>query len=155
MSNVTCMTRIKSLPKLRITHQREQIDFKQVRQMLKDSYWVPGIGLKRVRDLAGYSYLVAALIDMKGRVYAYGRVVSDGSRFAYLADVIVQAEYRGLGLGKRLVASLLNHRRLTKVDQWLLQTQDAHQLYEGFGFHALEFPERVMVRRRHDKSAQG
>lgn len=147
------MIRVKALPKLRITHRCEQIDFKQVRIMLKDSYWVPGIDLKRVRELAGHSFLVAALIDARGRVYAYARVVSDGSRFAYLADVIVHPEYRGQGLGKRVVASLLNHRRLVKVDQWLLQTRDAHPLYASFGFHALEFPERVMVRRRHDKKA--
>jgi N-acetylglutamate synthase-like GNAT family acetyltransferase len=138
-------------PKVRITHRRESIDFKQVRLMLKDSYWVPGISLRRVRGLADHSFLVAALVDNKAKVYAYARVVSDGSRFAYLADVIVHPEYRGQGLGKRVVASLLNHRRLVDVDQWLLQTRDAHKLYDGFGFHALEFPERVMVRRKRDK----
>jgi GNAT superfamily N-acetyltransferase len=138
-------------PKLHITHKLENIDFKQVRLMLKDSYWVPGITLKRVRDLASHSFLVAALVSSKARVYAYARAVSDGSRFAYLADVMVHPEYRSQGLGKRVVASLLNHRRLVDVDQWLLQTRDAHKLYESFGFHALEFPERVMVRRKGEK----
>jgi N-acetylglutamate synthase-like GNAT family acetyltransferase len=141
---------MQEMPKLRITHDLKRIDLKQVQAMLKDSYWVPGIALKRVRLIARNSFLVAALIDKDGRVYAYGRAVSDGSRFAYMADIIVHPDWRGRGLGKRLVASLLEHRSLRDVDGWLLQTQDAHTLYHGFGFGSPPFPERILVRTKVD-----
>lgn len=139
---------INVLPKLTLTFNRDRIDFKQVRAFLKDSYWVPGIDLKRVKLLAKNSFLVAALIDSKGQVYAYARAVSDGSRFAYMADVIVDPTWRGQGLGKRIVRALLEHPKLCEVDGWLLQTQDAHTLYQGFGFGPPPFPERIMVRRK-------
>ncbi len=137
---------------MKITHQLASIDFRQVRALLAESYWVPGISLARVRKLAANSFLVAAILDSKKKVLAYGRVVSDGSRFAYLADVIVHPDHRGQGLGKKVVSALLHHRRLQEVDQWLLQTRDAHSLYADFGFHGMEFPERVMTRRKGEGS---
>jgi GNAT superfamily N-acetyltransferase len=52
----------------------------------------------------------------------------------YLADVYVLEEHRGRGLGKQLVEEMID--RGPYADRpWLLHTQDAHELYRGFGFH--------------------
>jgi GNAT superfamily N-acetyltransferase len=67
-----------------------------------------------------------------GRQVGFARVHSDG-RLAYLADVYVLPEHRGLGLGVELVRAAVDegpHRGL----RWLLHTNDAHRLYEKFGF---------------------
>jgi N-acetylglutamate synthase-like GNAT family acetyltransferase len=91
--------------------------------------------------------LVAAIVGDENQVLAYARVVSDGSRVAYLADVIVHPDHRGVGLGQKVVGALMKHRSLRKIDLWLLLTKDAHGLYRKFGFHAMENPERLMVLR--------
>lgn len=39
----------------------------------------------------------------------FTRVVGDGERFAYLADVFILPGYRGLGLGKQVVVTTLAH----------------------------------------------
>ncbi|WP_316846650.1 GNAT family N-acetyltransferase [Pedobacter psychrodurus] len=41
-------------------------------------------------------------------IIAFGRVIGDGRYYAMLADIIVDPEYQGQGLGKYLVSSLNN-----------------------------------------------
>jgi GNAT superfamily N-acetyltransferase len=77
----------------------------------------------------------------------FARVVTDGGRLAYLADVFVVPDERGKGLGEWLVATVLEHPELGDIDMWLLGTADAHALYERFGFVKAEAG-RYMIRRR-------
>ena len=73
----------------------------------------------------------------------FGRAITDYATFAYLADIVIDEEYRKRGLGKWLTATLVNHEQLQDI-QVLLRTQDAHTLYERFGFERKE----MMVRDR-------
>jgi ribosomal protein S18 acetylase RimI-like enzyme len=41
----------------------------------------------------------------------FARVVTDYSTFGYLADVIIDKEYRGRGLGKWFVETIVNDER--------------------------------------------
>ncbi|TIW43726.1 MAG: GNAT family N-acetyltransferase, partial [Mesorhizobium sp.] len=53
---------------------------------------------------------------------------------AYLADVIIWPEYRGQGIGTRLVQALIDHPDCKTVTHWSLSTNDAHAVYEKLGF---------------------
>ena len=75
---------------------------------------------------------------------AFARVVTDYVRFAHLLDVFVLKEFRGRGLGKRLMNSILSHPELRTIMRFTLGTQDAHGLYAQFGFTAPANPERQM-----------
>lgn len=68
-----------------------------------------------------------------GRQVGFARAVSDGVAFAYLADVFVLPEARGTGLGKELVATMID-RGPGAGFRWTLHTADAHGLYNKFGF---------------------
>jgi GNAT superfamily N-acetyltransferase len=74
------------------------------------------------------------------------RVVSDYSIFAYLCDVFIHEDYRGHGLGRWLIQTVMEHPDLKEVRRWLLVTNDAHRLYKGFGFTSIEDPEHWMQR---------
>lgn len=74
----------------------------------------------------------------------FARVVTDYATFAYLGDVYILEEFRGNGLSKRLMETIINHPDLQNFRRWILATKDAHTLYEKFGFSALKFPERWM-----------
>ncbi|MGI8495083.1 MAG: GNAT family N-acetyltransferase [Pyrinomonadaceae bacterium] len=74
----------------------------------------------------------------------FARVVSDHATFAYLGDVYVLEEFRGKGVSKWLMKIIIEHPDLQNLRRWILATKDAHTLYEQFGFHALNFPERWM-----------
>ena len=70
------------------------------------------------------------------------RVISDYTTFAYLCDVFVHEDYRGNGVGKWLVETILAHPDLQGLRRWMLATQDAHGLYKQYGFASLVNIER-------------
>lgn len=72
-----------------------------------------------------------------GEMVGFARVVSDGVSFAYLADVFVLPSARGAGLGKAVVAALLDDERAARM-RWTLFTGDAHELYRKYGFDATD-----------------
>ncbi|WP_306455063.1 GNAT family N-acetyltransferase [Paenibacillus dakarensis] len=61
-----------------------------------------------------------------------------------MCDVVIDEMYRGKGIGKRLVESVIQHDDLKNLSGFL-GTADAHQLYEQYGF--MRKAERFMVRR--------
>lgn len=70
--------------------------------------------------------------------------MTDYATFAYLGDVFILREFRGRGLSKWLMETIINHPDLQGFRRWILATKDAHALYEKFGFTALKFPARWM-----------
>jgi GNAT superfamily N-acetyltransferase len=74
----------------------------------------------------------------------FARVVTDYATFAYLGDVYILEEFRGLGLSKWLMETIVNHPELQGFRRWVLATKDAHTLYEKYGFTPLKHPERWM-----------
>jgi N-acetylglutamate synthase-like GNAT family acetyltransferase len=81
-----------------------------------------------------------------GQLVAFARVITDKATFAYLADVFVVPEYRGHGLGKRLVEGILTDPDLQNLRRFLLFTLDAHGLYAQYGFVPVTYTDRVMER---------
>ena len=63
----------------------------------------------------------------------FARAISDGVGYAYLADVFIDKDHRGQGLGVELVDTMID-RGPGATFRWTLHTSDAHGLYERFGF---------------------
>ena len=60
-------------------------------------------------------------------------------------DVFVVPEFRGRGISKALMRTILAHSDLQNLRVFLLATRDAHGLYKEFGFRPLAEPERMMA----------
>jgi len=110
----------------------------------EESYWTPGIARELVERAIANSLCFGAY--SAGGQVAFARVVTDSVGFAYLADVLVLREWRGRGIGKRLLGFVFADPRLQNMRRFLLATRDAHTLYEQFGFTALSNPQRFMER---------
>lgn len=114
-----------------------RIDLPYVHAFLRDeSYWVPGISEERVRGCCARSLCVGAYRG--SQQVGFGRAITDTTRFAYLADIFVDREQRGQGLGRALVEFLLRHPDVAGVARVLLGTRDAHALYRKYGFEDVE-----------------
>jgi len=134
------------------------MDFGRVHAWLTASYWVPGITRETVEREARNSALVIGAFAADGLQIGYARVISDKSRIAYLADVVVEEAYRGRGVGRAMVQYALGHAELAAVRTWALATRDAHGVYAPLGFRPItdpqSMPERWMVLRRPPPAAQ-
>src|SRR5204862_202735 len=78
------------------------------------------------------------------RLAARPGVVTDRATFAYLVDVYVLEAYRGCGLGRWLVSTILAHPELQGLRRWMLATRDARDYYRPLGFSDLAHPDWLM-----------
>jgi len=97
-------------------------------------------------QLASAWRVVGVYETAAGRQVGFARAISDGVAYAYLADVFILPDARGAGLGKELVATMIDHGPGASF-RWTLHTADAHGLYRQYGFAApdetyLERPRR-------------
>ena len=97
-------------------------------------------------QLASAWRVVGVYETAAGRQVGFARAISDGVAYAYLADVFILPDARGAGLGKELVATMID-RGPGASFRWTLHTADAHGLYRQYGFAApdetyLERPRR-------------
>ena len=129
---------------IEFSDELERIDFARVTALLADEYWCTGIQQGEVVCGAQNSTLVVGAY-LEGELVGYLRVVSDRTRFAYIADVVVDERYQKQGIGQGMVRYAMEHERLKLVFQWLLTTSTAHGVYEKVGFKALERPENWMI----------
>ena len=111
---------------------------------LKRAYWANTRPRERTEQAISNS-LVFGLYDGTKQI-GLARVVSDYSVFAYLCDVFIHEDYRTHGLGKWLIQTVMAHPDLREVRRWLLATNDAHGLYQQFGFKGIEDPKLWMQR---------
>jgi len=125
------------------------VDVKTVHNYLStQSYWAKGIPLNIVQKSIANSLCFGVYKD--GKQAGFARWVTDKSTFAYLCDVYVEEEFRGLGLAKKLMSLMLFHPDLQGLRTYSLATLDAHNLYAQFGFKPLSAPEKLMEIRVHD-----
>ena len=115
-----------------ITTDSDRADVDAVHAYLTRSYWAAGIP-KEVVAKAVANSLCFSLFH-RGAQIGFARVVTDRATFAYLCDVYVLEDCRGLGLGKRLVQEVTSHPDLAGVRRFVLVTRDAQSLYEPFAF---------------------
>ena len=127
---------------LTISTDSSRLDLDAIYEMLSRAYWAKG----RTREIIARSTqnsLVFGVYDGLRQV-GLARVVSDYATFAWLCDVFIHESYRGRGIGKWLVETVLAHPDLLGLRRFLLATGDAHGLYQQYGFHGLKEPEKWM-----------
>ena len=114
--------------------------------LCNESYWAKDRSLELVRMSMDNS-LCFGLFDGDRQV-GFGRVATDFVVFAWLMDLFIDPGYRGRGLGKYIVKEIVEHPELQQVNGIGLRTEDAHQLYEEFGFERISRPETWMLRKK-------
>jgi GNAT superfamily N-acetyltransferase len=125
-----------------ISIDKYKLDLPYIHKFLTASYWAENIPIGTVRKSIEGSICFG--VYHENRQIGFARVVSDLATFAYLADVFIDEEYRGLGLSKRLMQIILSHPDLQGLRRFLLATRDAHGLYAQFGFVPLTNVDRWM-----------
>ena len=130
-----------------ISTDSSRLDMNAVYDFLSRSYWAK-TRPREYTDAAFANSLVFGIYNEGGNMVGMSRVVTDFCIVAYLCDVFIDEAARGHGLGKWLMQSMLDHPNLKHVRRWLLATDDAHGLYQQFGFVPLTEVEKWMQRLR-------
>ena len=130
------------LSEFTISTDQTKLDLDMICNFLQSAYWANQRSRKTVLKSLEHS-LCFGLYHHEQQI-GMVRVISDFATFAYLCDVFVIKDYRGRGLGKYLMQTVLEYPELTGLRRVLLATKDAHGLYSQFGFDTLVAPNRWM-----------
>jgi GNAT superfamily N-acetyltransferase len=126
-----------------ISTDREKLQKDLIHRFLvEESYWAAGRTFEQT--LAAIENSLCFGLYRGDQQIGFARVVTDHATFAYVGDVFVINTFRGQGLSKWLMQTILEHPSLQGLRRWLLATRDAHGLYAQFGFVPLVNPDRWM-----------
>ena len=114
-----------------ISDDKGKLQIEKITQMLNNSYWAEN----RTKDVIEKSIENSICIGVydNDKQIGFARCVTDYATVYWLADVIIDPDYRKQGIGKALVEFVINHDEL-KGCFGVLATRDAHGLYEQYGF---------------------
>lgn len=117
------------------SHAIDDMDWKELSALFDAC---PPMGNKGAADLAtafGNSMFRCFVRD-DGRLVGVGRALADGVYVSYIGDIAVHPGYRGIGLGKQIVADLLRrsegHKKIL-----LYSVPGSEALYRKFGFRRM------------------
>ena len=126
-----------------ISTEKARLDITAIHHFLStQAYWSLNIPLSRVEDAIAHSLNFG--LYLKEQQIGYARVISDFASIAYLGDVYVLPDFRGQGLSKWLMKTIMEYPELQGLRRWILSTADAHGLYKQFGWKPVAYPDRWM-----------
>jgi N-acetylglutamate synthase-like GNAT family acetyltransferase len=119
---------------LRFCDRSEDIDIPQLQELLnRSAFWAID---RRVEDLQiaiDRSEPVVSVWD-EDKLIGFARATSDGIYRAAIWDVAIDPDYQRLGLGRRLVETVLAHPYIQRVERVYLFTTHHQRFYEQLGF---------------------
>ena len=116
-----------------ISTSKDKLDIDAIHEFLSTkAYWCLDIPKEMVAIAIQHS-LCFGVYDNQKQI-GFARIITDFSTIAYLGDVYILEAYRGLGLSKWLMETVMEHPNLQGLRRWILLTGDAHELYRKFGW---------------------
>ncbi len=126
-----------------ISTDKTKLNIESVIALLKQTYWASERTeeaiIKSIENSICYG--VYESDDLVG----FGRVVTDYSTVFWICDIIIDENYRGKNLGKKIVEKIMATKEFDGL-LGILATKDAHGLYEQYGF--VKEPEKFMMKKR-------
>ena len=126
-----------------ITTDRHKLDITVIHEFLStQSHWAKDIPMETVRKSIEHSLNFG--LFHKDHQVGYARLITDFATIAYLGDVFILPDYRGQGLSKWLIETVMSYPDVQGLRRWMLLTSDAHGLYEKVGWKRVAKPELYM-----------
>jgi predicted GNAT family N-acyltransferase len=129
----------------------DRLDARHIRdlhRLYRGEWWTKGRTLdEATRVVEGSDFVFAFVHRSDDRLAAFARVVTDRVFKALIFDVIVAPPCRGHGLGRALMARIIDHPVIGRVRHLELYCRpELKSYYEQWGFSA-ELPEVNFMRR--------
>jgi GNAT superfamily N-acetyltransferase len=118
-----------------LSDDKQRLDLDAVMGLLARSYWAKDRPRSVMEKAIRHSVCLG--LYYRGHLAGFARAVTDHATFTWICDVILHPDHRGRGLGKWMMECYLKHPELQTVS-YHLRTEDAHGLYEQFGFRRVE-----------------
>lgn len=129
----------------------EKVDFRQLQELFRISaFWAKERNIEDLQVAIANSNPVITVWD-GNRLIGHARATSDVVYRATIWDVVIHSDYRGSGLGRKLVQTVLAHPRVCNVERIYLMTTHQQQFYQQIGFEINSTTTMVLHGDRHSK----
>lgn len=125
-----------------ISTDRTRLELGAIHDFLKSSYWAKGISRAAVEKSIANSFCFGVYEGEKQ--VGFARVITDFVSFAYVCDFFIFEPYRGRGLAKWLITTILECPEIAKLRRRCIVTHEAHGLYRQMGFMSAKRPEAYL-----------
>jgi N-acetylglutamate synthase-like GNAT family acetyltransferase len=119
---------------IRFCDRHADLDFYKLQALLnKSAFWAVDRRIEDLKIAVDRSEPVISAWDEE-KLIGFARATSDGIYRATIFDVVVDPDYRRLGLGRKLVEIILGHPCMVQVEKIYLMTTNQQSFYERLGF---------------------
>jgi ribosomal protein S18 acetylase RimI-like enzyme len=119
---------------IRFCDRSADLDLYQLQTLLnKSAFWAIDRRIEDLEIAISRSEPVVSAWDEE-KLIGFARAVSDGIYRATIFDVVVDCDYQRLGLGRKLVETVLAHPCMKRVERIYLTTTHQQSFYERLGF---------------------
>ena len=108
----------------------DKVDFRQLQELFRISaFWANERNIEDLQIAIANSNPVITVWD-GNRLIGHARATSDVVYRATIWDVVIHSNYRGSGLGRKLVQTVLAHPRVCNVERVYLMTTHQQEFYQ-------------------------
>lgn len=118
-----------------------RVNSRELVHLYKDAgWWKPGYSERAscINSLVRNSFCFAGAFYKK-RLVGMGRSLSDGAGDAYIQDVTVLSGFRGMGVGRKIIITIVDYLRRRGID-WigLIAKPGLERFYRELGFRQMK-----------------
>jgi ribosomal protein S18 acetylase RimI-like enzyme len=114
-----------------ISKNKKLLQIDRICELLKTTYWANE--RKKETILKSIENSICYGVYCDNVQVGFARVITDYVTNFYICDVIIDEKFQKMGLGKKLIKEICKDNDSESL-LGLLITDDAHSLYEKFGF---------------------
>lgn len=119
---------------IRFSDRKADIDLHQLQALFnKSAFWAIDRQIEDLQIAIDRSEPVISVWDENNTI-GFARATSDGVYRATIWDVIIDPDYQRLGLGRKLVETVLDYPCMKRVERIYLSTTHQQNFYERLGF---------------------
>jgi N-acetylglutamate synthase-like GNAT family acetyltransferase len=119
---------------IRFCDRSTDLDLHQLQSLLnRSAFWAVDRQIEDLKIAVDRSEPVVSAWD-GNKLVGFARATSDGIYRATIWDVVIDCDYQGIGLGRRLVETILAHSCMQRVERVYLTTTHQQNFYERLGF---------------------
>jgi predicted GNAT family N-acyltransferase len=118
-----------------IIHNLNTIQIAKLHTLYQKMWWSVGRTMEEISILLKNSISFGVIENDTQDLVGYARVLTDEIKYAFIFDVMTLEKYRGIGLGKMIMESIIDHPKLKNITRFELTCRpDMVPFYEKFGF---------------------
>lgn len=112
---------------------KENMQIESVKNLLEQTYWAKSRSIETIEKSMEHSICYGAFLTETGKQIGFARVITDYATMYYICDVVVDINYRKIGVGKKILDAIYINDEISRL-RGFLATKDAHDLYRKYGF---------------------